>query len=110
MLWNETRRDRNEEEKKHPVPQHTNVYSPSTSYRGPLHEFRKHPLFYTAKCATELSSLHALKLTPRIVIVDVSILNFLGQLPLPLPGLLSILKFKSVLIHREPHSLNAIVM
>jgi len=104
------KQDEVKNERKVPSPSHTGVHSPSTPCRCLLHEFPQHPLLYATKCATEQSDLHSLKLTTRIIIVNISILNLLGQLPLSLPGLLSVLKFKPVLIHGEPHSLNAIVM
>lgn len=51
--------------------------------------------------------LDGIEIASGIVVVHVSFLDLLGQLPLAFAGLLRTLQLESVLIHREPHRLPA---
>lgn len=55
-------------------------------------------------------ALQALEVACRIVIVNVTILDLLGQLALALPGLLGVLQLQPVLVHWVAHGLDALVV
>ncbi len=50
-------------------------------------------------------SLHALKITTQVILVQVALLYLLCHLPFPLACLLRVLQLEAVLVHGEPHSL-----
>lgn len=50
--------------------------------------------------------LDGIEIATSILIVHVSFLNLLGELPLPLPRFLGTLQLQTVLVHGEPHSLD----
>lgn len=58
----------------------------------------------------QLPPLQTLKVTTRIVIVNVTVLDLLGQLALPFPSLLRILQLQAMLVHGVAHGLDALVV
>lgn len=51
------------------------------------------------------STLDAVKIPACVILVHVSLLDLLSQLPFPFPRLLCILQLEPMLIHRESHGL-----
>ena len=51
-----------------------------------------------------------LKVAPLAVLVNLAVLDLLGQLPLPLPRLLRALQLQAVLAHGKPHGADALVV